>query len=95
MKRPRPIRDPTYNLPSIDDDDASPAERALAALKVGAILAAVVTIVLIYIGTYGGLKGKQDLVSLVVLVAFVAPSVLAYVRGLLLQRRRKRSRTQG
>ena len=95
MKRPRPIRDPSYNLPSADDEDASPAERALAALKVGAILAAVVTIFLIYVGTYGGLKGKQDLVSLAVLVAFVAPSVFAYVRGLLHQRRRNRSGTQG
>jgi len=95
MKRPRPIRDPSYNLPSAEDEDATPAERALAALKVGAILAAVVTIFLIYVSTYGGLKGKQDLVSLAVLVAFVAPSVLAYVRGLLHQRRRNRSGTQG
>lgn len=81
MKRPSPIRDPSYNLPTVDPENATPAERALAALKVGAILAAVVTIVLIYVGTYGGLAGKQDLVSLAVLVAFVAPSVLAWVRA--------------
>ena len=90
MKKPTPIRDPSYNLPTVDDENATPAERALAALKVGAILAAVVTITLIYVGTSGGLEGRQDLASLVVLVAFVTPSVLAWLRGLLLQRRRKR-----
>jgi len=94
MKKPTPIRDPSYNLPSVDDENATPAERALSALKIGAILAAVVTITLIYVGTYGGLEGQQDLVSLAVLVAFVAPSVLAYVRGVWLQRRRKRGEAQ-
>jgi len=78
MKRPSPIRDPSYNLPTVDPENATPAERALAALKIGAILAAVVTIVLIYVGTYGGLEGQQDLVSLAVLVAFVAPSLLTW-----------------
>jgi uncharacterized membrane protein len=81
MKRPDPIRDPTYNLPSAEAfrDIATPLEKALSALKVGAILAAVVTIALIYAGAYGGLRGRQELVSMVVLAAFILPSLIAYV----------------
>lgn len=81
MKRPSPIRDPSYNLPTVDEENATPAEHALAALKVGAILAAVVTIVLIYAGTYGGRDGHQDLASLAVLAAFVVPSLIAWTRA--------------
>lgn len=79
-----PFRDPTYNLPSAAgfEDVATPMEKALSALKVGAILAAVVTITLIYVGAYGGgARGRQEWVSLVVLVAFVLPSAVAYVRA--------------
>jgi hypothetical protein len=94
MRKPTPIRDPSYNLPTVDDENATPAERALAALKIGAILAAVVTITLIYVGTYGGLEDRQDLASLGVLLAFVTPSALAYIRGLVLRRRRKRGERQ-
>jgi len=91
MKRPAPIKDPTYNLPSASaDENATPAEKALAALKVGAIAAAVVTIVLIYISTYGGLKGQRDLISLAVVVAFLLPSVIAYLLALRAQRRRSK-----
>jgi hypothetical protein len=89
MKRPAPIKDPTYNLPSAgSDENATPAEKALAALKVGAIAAAAVTIVLIYISTYGGLKGQRDLISLAVVTAFLLPSVIAYLLALRADRRR-------
>ena len=92
MKRPPPIKDPTYNLPSASsDENATPAEKALGALKVGAIAAAVVTIVLIYVTTYayGGLKGQRDLISLAVMGAFVLPSVIAYLLVLRARRRRR------
>jgi len=89
MKRPPPIKDPTYNLPSASaDENATPAEKALGALKVGAIAAAVVTIVLIYVSTYGGLKGQRDLISLAVVAAFLLPSVIAYLLALRAERRR-------
>jgi hypothetical protein len=89
-----PFRDPTYNLPSAAgfDDVATPMEKALSALKVGAILAAVVTIGLIYAGAYGGAKGGQEWVSVAVLVAFVLPSAVAYVRA---RRERLRRRARG
>ncbi len=89
--RPNPFRDPTYNLPSASgfEDVATPLERALSALKVGAILAAVVTIVMIYAGAYGGAKGREDWVSLSVLVAFILPSAVAYVRARRERLRRK------
>jgi hypothetical protein len=82
-RRPSPFRDPTYNLPSAADfeDVSTPLEKALSALKVGAILAAVVTITLIYVGTYGGVRGREDWVSLAVLVTFILPSAVAYVRA--------------
>jgi hypothetical protein len=85
------MRDPSYNLPSVAgfEDVATPLEKALAALKVGAILAAVVTIVLIYVGAYGGAKGRDDWVSLVVLAAFILPSAVAYVRARRARLRRK------
>jgi Sec-independent protein secretion pathway component TatC len=92
-KRPDPIRDPTYNLPSAAayHDIASPLERALGALKVGAILAAAVTIPLIYLEAYGVLEAGRDLISLAVVVAFLLPSLIAYLLGwrALLRRRRE------
>lgn len=81
---PNPFRDPTYNLPSASsfEDVATPMEMALSALKIGAILAAVVTIALVYVGAYGGgVRGRQEWVSVAVMVAFVLPSAVAYVRA--------------
>ncbi len=88
-----PFRDPNYNLPSAAGFEhlATPMERALSALKVGAILAAVVTITLIYAGAYGGARGNQEWVSVAVLVAFVLPSAVAYVRARRARLRHKRS----
>jgi membrane protein implicated in regulation of membrane protease activity len=91
MKRPAPIRDPSYNLPSASsDENATPAEKALGALKTGAIAALVVTIVLIYVTSYGGLKGRRELASLLVVVAFLLPSVVAYLLAWRAHRRRPR-----
>ena len=80
MSEPDPFRGPGYGWPTatIDDSQATPAERALGALKVGAILAAVTTIVLMYVSARGGLKGRRDLVSLFVVATFVLPSLIAY-----------------
>ena len=49
--------EPTYHWPGgpTADDDPTPIESALAALKIGAILAAGVTIVFIYLATYSGI----------------------------------------
>jgi uncharacterized protein (DUF2062 family) len=82
-RRPDPIRDPTYNLPSASgcEDLATPLEKALSAVKVGAILAAAVTVVLIYLGAYGGIKGNREWASVAVLVALVTPSAVAWVRA--------------
>jgi hypothetical protein len=89
MKRPDPIKDPSYNWPTgRADDDASPLEKALAALKVGALLAGTLTITFIYLRTYSGVQARTELVSLLVLVAFVGPSVVAWVAA----RRRRRGR---
>ena len=82
MKRPDPIKDPGYNWPTgRTEDDASPLEKALAALKVGALLAGTLTIAFIYLRTYAGVQERSDLVSLLVLVAFVTPSAVAWVRA--------------
>ena len=88
-----PFRDPSYNLPSPSafDEVATPLEKALMALKVGAILAAVVTIVLLYAGVYGGVRGRGEWASFAVIVAFVLPSAMAYVRA---RRERLRRRAQ-
>ena len=81
MTEPDRFRGPGYGWPAprVDDSEATPAERALAALKIGAILAVVVTIVLIYISASGGLKGGSDLMSLLVVAAFVLPSLIAWL----------------
>jgi hypothetical protein len=82
MNRPDPIKDPSYNWPTgRTDEDASPLEKALAALKVGALLAGTLTIAFIYLRTYAGVRERTDLVSLLVLVAFVTPSVVAWARA--------------
>ena len=91
MKRPDPIDEPSYNWPTgRAGEDASPAEKALAALKVGALLAGTVTIVFIYLRTYGGVEAQSELVSLLVLAAFALPSAIAYVLALRARRRRGR-----
>ena len=87
MKRPDPIKDPSYNWPTgRAEEDSSPLEKALAALKVGALLAGTLTIAFIYLWTYAGVQERTELVSLLVLVAFVTPSAVAWVRA---RRRRK------
>ena len=90
-RRPNPFRDPTYNLPSAADfeDVATPLEKALSALKSGAILAAVITTALVYVGAYGGARGREEWVTLAVLVAFILPSAVTYVRARRARLRRK------
>ncbi len=81
MSERDPFRGPGYGWPTatIDDTDATPAERALGALKIGAILAVALTIVLIYISASGGLKGGRDLISLLVVATFLLPSLIAWL----------------
>ncbi|MBS1200092.1 MAG: hypothetical protein H6R27_770 [Proteobacteria bacterium] len=93
MTKPDPIKEPSYNWPTgRTDDDATPVEKALAALKVGALLAGTVTIALIYLGTYAGLEGRSDLVSMCVLAAFLTPSLAAFLLARRRDRRRRRER---
>ena len=87
MNRPDPIKDPSYTWPTARTPaGASPLEKALAAFKIGALLAGTVTIVFIYLATYSGFSARRDLVSVLVLAAFLLPSLAAY----LLARRRGR-----
>jgi hypothetical protein len=96
MKRPEPIRDPTYNWPTgRAGEDATPAQRALAALKVGAMLAGTVTIVFIYLSSYGGFGIQRDRASLLVLAAFALPSLIAYGLGWRARRRARRDGAAG
>ena len=62
----RPMPEPTYHWPGgpTADDDPTPAESALAALKIGAILAAAVTIVFFYLATYSGYRAPRAGASL-------------------------------
>ncbi len=87
----RDIPEPTYNWPAgpSADDDPTPIESALAALKFGAILAAGITIVFFYLATYSGFVAPRAAASLAVLAAFVLPSVLAFLRTYLARRRRR------
>jgi hypothetical protein len=92
MKRPDPIDEPSYNWPTgRAGDSASPAEKALAALKIGALLAGSITIGFIYMRTYGGVEEDSGVLSLVVLAAFVAPSLVAYLAA----RRRQQRKVDG
>jgi hypothetical protein len=88
---PRQMPEPTPNWPGgpTADDDPTPVESALAALKIGAILAAIVTIVFFYLATYSGFVAPRAGASLAVLAAFVGPSVLAFLRNALARRRRR------
>jgi hypothetical protein len=91
MTHQRPdIPEPTPNWPGgpSADDDPTPLESALAALKLGAILAAGVTIAFFYAATYSGFVAPRGTASLAVLVAIVLPSTLAFLRALGRRRRR-------
>ena len=90
----RPIPEPTYHWPGgpTADDDPTPIESALAALKIGAILAAGVTIALFYFATYGSLVIGRVTASSAVLAAFLVPSLQAFLRARLARRRRKPDR---
>ena len=70
------------------DDDPTPVESALAALKIGAILAATATIAFFYFATYGGVVIGRVTTSLTVLAAFVLPSLVAFLRTRWARRRR-------
>jgi drug/metabolite transporter (DMT)-like permease len=91
MERRRPMREPTYHWPGgpTAEDDPTPMESALAALKIGAILAAGITIALFYFATYGSLVIGRTAASAAVLVAFLVPSALAFLRTTFVRRRRK------
>lgn len=86
----RSIPEPTYHWPGgpTANDDPTPVESALAALKIGAILAAAVTIVFFYLATYGGINARRDLTSVAVLAAFLLPSTIAFLRTRWTRRRR-------
>ena len=90
MEPRRPIREPTYHWPGgpTADDDPTPIESALAALKIGAILAASITIAFIYLGTYAGIVAGQVESTIIVLAAFVSPSLIAAGRTAWVRRRR-------
>jgi hypothetical protein len=90
MEPRRQIPEPTYRWPGgpTADDDPTPIESALAALKIGAILAAAATIVFFYLATYSGRVIGSTTTSLSVLAAFVLPSLLAFLRTHWVRRRR-------
>jgi hypothetical protein len=87
----RDIPEPTYHWPGgpSADDDPTPVESALGALKFGAILAAGMTIAFFYLATYSGFVAPRGGTSLGVLAAFVLPSLLAFLRTALVRRRRR------
>ena len=91
MEPRRPMREPSYHWPSgpTADDDPTPMESALAALRFGAILAATVTIAFVYLGEYLSLRTDRLLVSAVVAGAFLLPSLLAWLRTAWVRRRRR------
>ncbi|HLG53475.1 MAG TPA: hypothetical protein VI339_06170 [Steroidobacteraceae bacterium] len=90
MEPRRPIPEPSYHWPGgpTADDDPTPVESALAALKIGAILAAAVTIAFIYLGTYADVDAGRLRPSLIVLAAFSLPSLIAAWRTAWVRRRR-------
>jgi hypothetical protein len=96
MSRPpqetrREMREPSPHWPGgiTADDDPTPVESALAALKFGAILAAGMTIVFFYLATYSGFVAPRAGASLAVLGAFVLPSLIAGLRTAWARRRRR------
>ncbi len=86
----RSMPEPSYHWPSGPgaDDDPTPLESALAALKLGAILAAAVTIAFIYLGTYAGVSARPAKTTWLVLASFLAPSLIAALRTAWVRRRR-------
>jgi len=90
MEPRRPIPEPTYHWPGgpTADDDPTPIESALAALKIGAILAAAVTIAFIYLGTYARIVAGRTGATVIVLIAFLLPSAIAAWRTAWVRRRR-------
>jgi len=90
MEPRRPIPEPTYHWPGgpTADDDPTPLESALAALKIGAMLAAAITIAFIYLGTYAGIVAGRLRASAIVFIAFVLPSLIAAGRTAWVRRRR-------
>jgi hypothetical protein len=90
MEPRRPIPEPTYHWPGgpTADDDPTPIESALAALKIGAMLAVGVTIALFYFASYGSLIIGRAAASAAVLAAFLFPSGLAFLSSSLKRRRR-------
>ncbi len=92
MEQPRrEIPEPTYHWPGglTADDDPTPVESALAALKIGAILAAGITIVFFYFATYANARVARPTASLAVLAAFCLPSIVAFLRTRWARRRRR------
>jgi hypothetical protein len=92
MEEPRrEIPEPTPHWPGgpTADDDPTPVESALAALKIGAILAAGITIVFFYLATYSNVRVPRPTASLAVLAAFCLPSVAAFLRTRWTRRRRR------
>jgi hypothetical protein len=87
----REIPEPTPHWPVGPgvDDDPTPIESALAALKLGAILAAGVTIVFFYLATYSDTRIPRSTASLAALAAFSLPSVAAFLRTRWTRRRRR------
>ena len=90
MEPRRQIPDPTYHWPGSPtaDDDPTPIESALAALKIGAILAAAITIAFIYLSTYAGIVAGRTESTIIVLAGFVLPSLIAASRTAWVRRRR-------
>ncbi len=93
MEPRRPLPEPTYHWPGgpTADDDPTPIESALAALKIGAILAAAVTIAMIYLGTDADVDSGRLGTNLIVLGAFTLPSLIAAWRTAWVRRRRTRN----
>jgi hypothetical protein len=91
MNEPRrEIPEPKPNWPGSPtaDDDPTPIESALAALKIGALLAAGITIVFFYLATYSGTRVSRPAATLAVLAAFCLPSLAAFLRTRWVRRRR-------
>jgi hypothetical protein len=92
MEAPRrEIPEPSPHWPGgpTADDDPTPIESALAALKIGAILAAGVTIVFFYLATYSNSQVPLPTASLAALAALFLPSVAAFLRTRWVRRRRR------
>jgi hypothetical protein len=90
MEPRRDIPEPTYHWPGgpTAEDDPTPLESALAALKFGAIAAAAATILYYYLAVYRGIVTGRLAMTSTVLAAFVLPSLLAFLRTRWARRRR-------